>query len=150
MRPCAAILAIAALWAAGCSGKPSTVMESDVPVPPGMDALSTSDVDQSGGTLRRARIVCRGDLRSVVQATDGLRGAFSAEGWTCTAIDARKETATAIFAKDARIATVDVHVNRIDPKMSGAVIRVQPSGDAGGAPAPAAGAPAGDDGRKAG
>ena len=128
MRPGTAILALAAaLSAAGCSGKPATVMESDVPVPPGMDALSTSDVDQAGGTLHRARIVCKGDLRSVRQATEGLQGAFSAQGWTCTAIDARKETATAIFAKDARIATGDVHVKRIDPKMSGAVIRVRSS-----------------------
>jgi hypothetical protein len=40
-----------------------------------------------------------------------------------------------IFAKDDRIATVDVHINRIDPKMGSAVLRVQPAGAPAAAPA---------------
>ena len=122
------MLASACAAIAACSGLPSTVLESDVPIPPGMEALTTADVDRSNGTLTRVRVVCRGDLRSISETSDRMRDAFALQGWTCTAIDARRETATMTFAKDDRIATVDVHINRIDPKMGAAVLRVRPAG----------------------
>lgn len=102
-------------------------MESDVPVPPGMDALTTSDVERPNGVLTRVRVVCRGDLRSISDSTDRVRGAFAFQGWECTSVNARRETATMTFAKDSRVATVDMHLNRIDPKMGSAVVRVQPA-----------------------
>lgn len=122
------MLFAACATAAACSGKPTTVLESDVPIPPGMEALTTADVDRADGVLTRVRVVCRGDLRSMSDTSDRMRDAFAMQGWTCTAVDARKETATMIFAKDDRIATVDVHINRVDPKMGAAVLRVRPAG----------------------
>lgn len=122
------MLFAACATAAACSGKPTTVLESDVPIPPGMEALTTADVDRANGVLTRVRVVCRGDLRSMSDTSDRMRDAFAMQGWTCTAVDARKETATMIFAKDDRIATVDVHINRVDPKMGAAVLRVRPAG----------------------
>jgi hypothetical protein len=130
------MLVAACAGASSCSGLPSTVLESDVPIPPGMEAITTADVDRTDGVITRVRVVCRGDLRSMADTSDRMRDAFALQGWTCTAIDARSETATMTFAKDDRIATVDVHINRIDPKMGGAVLRVRPAG------APAAAAPA--------
>ena len=134
-RTAAIMIASACTALAACSGRPTTVLESDVPIPPGMDALTTADVDRSGGVLTRVRVVCRGDLRSISDTSDRMRDAFSLQGWSCTAIDARTETATMIFAKDDRIATVDVHINRIDPKMGSAVLKVQPAGAPAAAPA---------------
>ena len=122
------MLLAACATGAACSGKPTTVLESDVPIPPGMEALTTADVDRANGVLTRVRVVCRGDLRSMSDTSDRMRDAFAMQGWTCTAVDARKETATMIFAKDDRIATVDVHINRVDPKMGAAVLRVRPAG----------------------
>lgn len=122
--------------AVACSGRPSTVLESDVPVPPGMEALTTADVDRTDGTLTSVRVVCRGDLRSMSDTSDRMRDAFSLQGWTCTSVSARAETATMTFEKDRRVATVDVHINRIDPKMGSAVLRVRPA--AGAPPQPAA------------
>lgn len=121
------MLVAACAGAAACSGRPSTVLESDVPIPPGMEALTTADVDRANGVLTSVRVVCRGDLRSMSDTSDRMRDAFAMQGWTCTAVDARKETATMIFAKDDRIATVDVHINRVDPKMGAAVLRVRPA-----------------------
>jgi len=129
-RTAAIMLASVCAPLTGCIGGPSTVLESDVPVPPGMEAITTADVDRNGGVLTRVRVVCRGDLRSMSTTADRMRDAFALQGWTCTAIDARSETATMMFAKDDRIATVDVHINRIDPKMGAAVLRVRPSGAA--------------------
>jgi hypothetical protein len=129
-RTAAIMLACACSWLAACSSGPSTVLESDVPIPPGMEALTTADVDRTDGVLTRVRVVCRGDLRSISTTADRMRDAFALQGWTCTAIDARSETATMTFAKGERIATVDVHINRIDPKMGAAVLRVRPSGAA--------------------
>lgn len=126
------MLVTACATAVSCSGRPTTVLESDVPIPPGMEALTTADVDRANGVLTSVRVVCRGDLRSMSDTSDRMRDAFAVQGWTCTAVDARKETATMIFAKDDRIATVDVHINRVDPKMGAAVLRVRPAG----APAP--------------
>jgi hypothetical protein len=134
-RTAAIMIAWTCALLAACSGRPATVLESDVPIPPGMDALATADVDRSGGTLMRVRVVCRGDLRSMADTSDRIRGAFSMQGWSCTAVEARSETATMTFAKDERIATVDVHINRIDPKMGSAVLRVRPAGDATAQPA---------------
>ena len=122
------MLAAACACVAGCSGLPNTVLESDVPIPPGMEAITTADVDRTGGVVTRVRVVCRGDLRSMADTSDRMRGAFAMQGWTCTGIDARPETATMTFEKDDRIATVDVHINRIDPKMGSAVVRVRPAG----------------------
>ena len=130
------MLAAACAAVAACSGLPTTVLESDVPIPPGMEALTTADVDRSDGVLTRVRVVCRGDLRSVSETSDRMRDAFALQGWTCTAIDARRETATMIFAKDDRIATIDIQLNRIDPKMGSAVLRVRPVGPPSSQPAP--------------
>lgn len=113
---------------ASCSGLPSTVLESDVPIPPGMEAITTTDVGRTDGTLDRVRVVCRGDLRSISDTSDRVRDAFALQGWACASVNARPETATLTFAKDSRVATVDVHINRIDPKMGAAVIRVRPEG----------------------
>lgn len=122
------MLAAACSCIVACSGLPNTVLESDVPIPPGMEAITTADVDRTGGVITRVRVVCRGDLRSMSDTSDRMRDAFALQGWTCTAIDARPETATMTFSKDDRIATVDVHINRIDPKMGSAVLRVRPAG----------------------
>ena len=133
------MLAAACATIASCSGLPATVLESDVPIPPGMEALTTADVERDDGVLTRVRVVCRGDLRSISETSDRMRDAFAIQGWTCTTIDARRETATMVFAKDDRIATVDVHVNRIDPKMGSAVLRVRPAASP--APPPPAATP---------
>lgn len=113
------------------------MLESDVPIPQGLDALSTADVGRSAGVLTSVRVVCRGDLRSISESSDRVRDAFSMQGWSCTAVNARTETATLTFSKDDRVATVDVHVNRVDPKMGSAVIRVRPAQPAPAAPAAA-------------
>ncbi len=127
MRQTAAIMLVWACATLGaCGGLSTTVLESDVPIPPGMEAITTADVDRTDGVLTRVRVVCRGDLRSMAETSDRMRDAFALQGWTCTAVEARRETATLTFAKDGRIATVDVHINRIDPKMGAAVLRVRP------------------------
>ena len=143
MRRTAAIMILSACASlCACSGLPTTVLESDVPIPPGMEAITTADVDRAGGVLTRVRVVCRGDLRSVSDTSDRVRESFALQGWTCEAVEARRETATLTFTKDGRIATVDVHINRIDPKMGAAVVRVRPEGTPREGPAPEGAPPA--------
>lgn len=109
--------------ASGCAGD-RTLLESDVPLPLGMETVRSADIKRAAGTVTGGRFLLAGEVRD---ASDTLRttiARFEAEGWRVETREAGLDLSSARFAKNGRVVTLSIARRALDPDMSTAMLEI--------------------------
>ncbi len=122
-----------------------TVLESDIPAPPGLESRHATGIDQKGEVLSGGRFTYRGTVGETDAYADEIVGLYSERGWTLWRREVGPGHGKIFFRKDSRQVEVNYRANPIDPAMGSATVLVGPiaasaapePGDAGKARGPA-------------
>lgn len=113
-----------AILLVACSAKPSVILDTDIPAPPGLESVFARGLERRGDELIAGRFVFHGrvnDARSLLERT---LAQFRARGWTLTSRRTGDASCLAVVVKGDRQATISIVANQIDPPMSKAQIDV--------------------------
>ncbi|MFO0827368.1 MAG: hypothetical protein U0572_04390 [Phycisphaerales bacterium] len=116
------------LLLAGCSSTPTTLVESDVPIPPGMQVCFSEGLKRNGPALTAGWFVLWGNVVDAEQQANATSERFSENGWRETDRIMLPKLAKLTFAKDTRTVLVDIDARRVDPGSSSASITVTSGG----------------------
>jgi hypothetical protein len=128
LRPPQALVALVLLLGA-CRSLP-TILESDIPVPEGMQSIRSADIRRSGGEVVGGRFLLSGvvdDARDTVRSTSAR---FESAGWTVESSELGLDHAVAEFAKGARRVRLVVDRRALEPAMSSGLIEVRAASSA--------------------
>lgn len=125
-RPAVPFL-VALLAGAGCSSTPDTILESDVPLPPGLSVRASSDVARSEGQLSAGFFLLYGEIDDPVRLGTETRGRFLNAGWQGIVTYESPRLVRLEFTKGRRAAKVELVSRRIDPMMSSGSVRLAES-----------------------
>ncbi len=126
--PAALFASLAALLAAaGCASAPDTILESDVPLPPGLEIRASSDVARSGGQLSGGFFLLYGEIDDPVRLGAETRSRFLTAGWQGIVTYESPHLVRLAFTKGRRTAKVELVSRRIDPMMSSGSVRLAES-----------------------
>lgn len=118
---------LAALAVAGCSSTPDTILESDVPLPPGLSVRVSSDVTRSDGQLSGGFFLLYGEIDDPVRLAGETRERFVLKGWRGSTVYDSPHRVRLEFTKDRRVAEVELVSRRVDPMMSSGSVRLAES-----------------------
>ncbi len=121
----------------GCSGGPTTILESDVPLVAGTQVRQSTDIHLRGGELLSGRAICFGAMEDAKAAMKQTDSRFADHGWAVLRRTESRDRIETIYFKGARRADVLVEFNSIDPEMSRATIAVTSTTSAASPTAPA-------------
>ncbi len=128
LRPPQALVALVLLLGA-CRSLP-TILESDIPVPEGMQTIRSADIRRAGGEVVGGRFLLSGggaDARDTVRSTSAR---FESAGWTVESSELGLDHAAAEFAKGARRVRLVVDRRALEPAMSSGLIEVRAASSA--------------------
>jgi len=117
----------ASLALIGCSSTPDTILESDVPLPPGLAVRASSDVARSEGQLSGGFFLLSGEIDDPVRLGAETRGRFLTFGWQGIVTYESPHLVRLEFTKGRRSARIELVSRRIDPMMSSGSIRLAES-----------------------
>ncbi|MFM7051391.1 MAG: hypothetical protein ACKOYN_04550 [Planctomycetota bacterium] len=126
-RAFALLAAFAAL--AACAADP-VLLESDVPLPPGMATVRSADIKRGGGTVTGGTFLLAGEVLDAAAAMsttiERLRGA----GWTVSRSERGLDRSSCTAEKGSRVVEVTIDRRALDPAMStgSIVVRSVPRG----------------------
>ena len=109
---------LAAIAPAACSSTPDTILESDVPMPPGLAVRASSDVDRRDGQLSRGFFLLAGEIDDPVRLGAETRSRFLTFGWQGIVTYESPHLVRLEFTKGRRSARIELVSRRIDPMMS--------------------------------
>lgn len=118
---------LATLAVAGCSSTPDTILDSDVPLPPGLAVRMSSDVARGEGQLTGGFFLLYGEIDDPVRLAGETRERFALRGWRGTLVYESPHRVRLEFTKDRRVAKVELVSRRVDPMMSSASVRLAES-----------------------
>jgi hypothetical protein len=121
----------ASLSVIGCSSTPDTILESDVPLPPGLAVRASSDVARSEGQLSGGFFLLYGEIDDPVRLGAETRERFLNAGWQGIVTYESPHLVRLAFTKGRREAKVELVSRRIDPMMSSGSVRLAESVPAG-------------------
>jgi hypothetical protein len=118
----------AAFLGTGCSSTPTTLVESDVPVPPGMQVCFSQGLKRNGPALSGGWFVLWGKVTDAQAQANATAARFAENGWRETHREMLPKLAKLTFTKDVRTCRVDIDARRVDPQSSSASLTVTSSG----------------------
>ena len=125
----------------GCSHD-AMLLESDVPVPNGMETIRSADIRRSEGTVSGGRFILAGSVDDAGSLMVATRERYRANGWKTVLLEDGLDHAEGIFEKGNRRARLTIDRRALEPDMSSASLEIGPRNavDAGGERSPAAAA----------
>jgi len=115
---------VAAALAVGCASGPDTILESDVPLPPGLSIRASSEVDRRDTTLTGGFFVLYGEIDDPIRLGRETAARFATYGWRATPLYESPHRVRLECVKGTRRATVELVSRRIDPMMSSGTVRL--------------------------
>lgn len=137
----ALIVATAGILTA-CGPKQTTLLESDVPSPPGFEVRFSEGITREDGTLSAGRFLLSGSTRDVGQLAGETAGRFTLAGWQPGERTLEGAVAKLVFTKDLRRVDVEIDGRLVSPPNSVAILIVSPISGPPVAPTPAVAEPA--------
>jgi len=107
-----------------CSAKPSVILDTDIPAPPGLESVFARGLERRGDELVAGRFVFHGRVDDAPALLERTLAQFRARGWTLSSRRTGAASCMAVVVKGDRQATISVVANQIDPPMSKAQIDV--------------------------
>jgi hypothetical protein len=131
----------AAMMLVGCSHD-AMLLESDVPVPTGMETVRSADIRRSEGTVSGGRFILAGPVEDAGSLMVATRERYRANGWKTVLLEDGLDHAEGIFEKGNRRARLTIDRRAIEPDMSSGSLEIGPlnAAGAGGDRSPAAAA----------
>lgn len=107
------------------SGKgDETVLESDIPAPPGLESRHATGIEQRGETLVGGRFTYRGHVGETDAYADEIVALFSERGWTLWRRQVGPGHGRILFRKGDRQVDVNYRANPVSPAMGSATVLV--------------------------
>lgn len=125
--PAAAALLSAALLLPACT-RDTMLLESDVPLPRGMNTVRSADIRRDGGTVTGGDFILAGEIDDARSAIRASAQSFEANGWTIVRADGSLDAASGEFVKDTRTVSVTLRRRALEPKMSTGTLTVRREG----------------------
>lgn len=109
----------------GCSHD-AMLLESDVPVPNGMETVRSADIRRSEGTVSGGRFVLAGPVNDAGSLMVATRERYRSNGWTTVLLEDGLDHAEGIFEKGNRRARLTIDRRAIEPDMSSGSLEIGP------------------------
>ncbi len=119
-----ALVLLLALPTAACT-RDTMLLESDIPLPRGMQTVRSADIRRSAGTVSGGTFLLSGEVEDARSSVDLAAARFAAYGWQLVATEGDANVARARFAKDSRTAALSLRRRALDPVMSTGSLEVQ-------------------------
>jgi len=123
-------LLAASVLLAACSSAP-VVLESDVPLPPGMSTVRSADIKRAGGTVTGGTFLLAGEVVDARDTMSTLAARFRDEGWIVLVRESGLDFAACVATKGGRSVEVRIDRRALDPAMSSGLIVVKSTPRAG-------------------
>lgn len=109
----------------GCSHD-AMLLESDVPVPNGMETVRSADIRRSEGTVSGGRFLLAGPVNDAGSLMVATRERYRANGWTTLLLEDGLDHAEGVFEKGNRRARLTIDRRAIEPDMSSGSLEIGP------------------------
>ncbi len=109
----------------GCSHD-AMLLESDVPVPNGMETVRSADIRRSEGTVSGGRFLLAGPVNDAGSLMVATRERYRANGWTTVLLEDGLDHAEGVFEKGNRRARLTIDRRAIEPDMSSGSLEIGP------------------------
>ncbi|MFZ9880823.1 MAG: hypothetical protein ACO3QC_05420 [Phycisphaerales bacterium] len=117
-------LLAASVLVAACASTP-VVLESDVPLPPGMSTVRSADIKRAGGTVTGGTFLLAGEVVDARDTISALAARFRDEGWVVLVRESGLDFATCVATKGGRSVEVRIDRRALDPAMSSGMLVVK-------------------------
>ena len=119
-----ALILLLALPAAACA-RDTMLLESDIPLPHGMNTVRSADIRRNGGTVSGGTFLLSGEVHDARSSVDLAATRFAAHGWKLVESTGDSAAARARFSKDSRTAALWLRRRALEPEMSSGSLEVQ-------------------------
>jgi len=126
MRTRAVVTAAFLATLQACSGS-QTLLESDIPMPDGMNTVRSADIRRADGAVTGGRFLLAGEVPDAGATLESTAQRFVANGWRVDAKEVGLDLSTARFSKGARSVTLSIARRALEPDMSTGTLEVSNS-----------------------
>jgi hypothetical protein len=116
-------LAATFLTLAGCSSN-AMLLESDVPLPNGMETVRSADIRRSAGTVSGGSFVLAGPCNDAADLLASTVERYRSNGWVVVAQNPGLDRSVAEFSKDTRRLELAIQRRALEPDMSSGFITI--------------------------